>query len=360
MNAPTTLRLRDGAFIAPTEITYPSASQSVKLCFASVTPLRKCFRFAMYRNQPIHASVVYLLGPSGPSAILFAVWAIVINAINRMIVGRWFSHVSIEVLKRLSPSVANTNTATTVILKRTITWSIASVQHMNPRPMSFSMRHSVDSGFLSPHCNCLAPTRFCQTAKQASAVSDKSVPAMTPPSKHSLPVANFYESFADYPAKHLASHVNKASSLASATLNVASRNTGENCFEPSPTMASKVPKKARSFTIQTSPQTRNSVYDLSSVIFNLFFLRHTSARFSSCCFHIMELSRELFSAMTQKSMLFVTSRKGIVHSNASNAVENLVRVVYDLVSHLMLLESVELVEGRADRNSARPSSFYSL
>lgn len=67
------------------------------------------------RNAMITAFVARLLFPCSPSAIVFAIWAVIVFAVKGMF-GRWtWPHVFIKILERLQPALANCNASASVV-----------------------------------------------------------------------------------------------------------------------------------------------------------------------------------------------------------------------------------------------------
>jgi hypothetical protein len=91
-------------------------------------------RNSEYGNYSILARISGLLSPSSPSAIIFAVTIIVVNALNAFALGS-YSHVFKKTLERM-PSFANSNSPPAVIFVVRIRFATASVQHMQPSCVS--------------------------------------------------------------------------------------------------------------------------------------------------------------------------------------------------------------------------------
>jgi len=97
----------------------------------------------------IIASVIGLLFIRRPSAILGAVWTVVVNAIKRF--AQWpVSHVRPEIHKRINPSFANFYSPAAISRVIFTVRIAASVFHAVPRLVSFSVRPAMfKSVFLS-------------------------------------------------------------------------------------------------------------------------------------------------------------------------------------------------------------------
>lgn len=80
----------------------------------------------------IRAGIPGLFSASGPAAILWRVWTVVVNALNSVLVRRPFAHIGEEVFKRIAPAVANKNSPTAPICKAVVIRVVAALLDAAP------------------------------------------------------------------------------------------------------------------------------------------------------------------------------------------------------------------------------------
>lgn len=129
--------------------------RQIATAFADLVPMVHDFvRYANHVSKlfqaDIHASVFNnyrvpsvadLLSCRGPSAVLWRVWSIVVNSVNRGVY--WaISHIGQEILKRM-PTLAHGNPTTSVKRVGMIVRVFAPTSHSRPRCMLRSAAHSV-------------------------------------------------------------------------------------------------------------------------------------------------------------------------------------------------------------------------
>jgi hypothetical protein len=103
------------------------------LCQAvDVSPICQRFRHAVVRYQLCFSRVSDLLGFSCPSAVLRKVAFVVVNAINRVLRGRGFTHVRQKRLKVIKPSVAHRDASATVVMESMVARVMATSLHAAP------------------------------------------------------------------------------------------------------------------------------------------------------------------------------------------------------------------------------------
>ena len=107
------------------------------------------FGYAFNRQKILGSSVAVLRGEICPTAILFAIAFVVVDAVKRCFWVRAWAHVLVEVFKRL-PSLANRDAATSVVLVGVMRWIVASFSHAVPnlvfRGFGKAVSELVDSG----------------------------------------------------------------------------------------------------------------------------------------------------------------------------------------------------------------------
>lgn len=135
---------------------------------------------AVKRDLAVVAFVARLLGECRPSAILGRVRAVVVDALKavhgafRHYAGWFWSHVCVEVLKRVHPAIADADTSRAVVLVRGILWIRAALFDAQPdavlrRAMCATGTHSVRSHLRSSHLAAKATA----TARLSSAQHDR-------------------------------------------------------------------------------------------------------------------------------------------------------------------------------------------
>lgn len=125
-------------------------------CAKPTRPFRQRKSFAIEREKAHDASILVLLSPCCPSAIFFAVRAIIVDPINR-VRSRWFpSHVGEKSRKRIQPYLTNNNTASAIISESRMLRMMTARCHIDPRAVFIRFRkpmigthfpHSVGGGF---------------------------------------------------------------------------------------------------------------------------------------------------------------------------------------------------------------------
>lgn len=113
-------------------VTTQAASDYESIEASHVTPLGQRMGFAVGRDEAIGAHIAHLRFTCRPSAILAAIWAVVVDAIQR--VHRWrIAHILIEGDKAVDPRLADCDTPTTIAGKVLVAWVKAAILHMQPR-----------------------------------------------------------------------------------------------------------------------------------------------------------------------------------------------------------------------------------
>ena len=96
--------------------------------------------------EAVISSVILLFYLGRPSTIFFAIWAIAVNSIQRMILAWARPHVGKERGKIIDPPVANLNATTTVKMKIWIIWICTSALHASPSEIFWRTAHAVGFG----------------------------------------------------------------------------------------------------------------------------------------------------------------------------------------------------------------------
>lgn len=108
-----------------------SAKQRVDMDVQTLRPLHSGQRQSVMRNANVGLPVVRLLFTGRPAAILGAVGAVIVNAIQR-VAGWAFAHIGHKVFKSV-PSLADVNSALPIAVKRRITRVVASLLNCLPQ-----------------------------------------------------------------------------------------------------------------------------------------------------------------------------------------------------------------------------------
>ena len=115
-------------------------SKPRNFCFPR--PLCNRLGFVLVRQESISATLIIILNLARrPTAILWSVWAIIINSVQGFANVR-MSHVFIKILKTL-PSHAESYPSTAIVRVPTIMRIIAALFHISPNSINSSFVHSV-------------------------------------------------------------------------------------------------------------------------------------------------------------------------------------------------------------------------
>ncbi len=97
-------------------------------------------------NPDIAACIRRLCLRICPPAIIWTVWAVTINAIKAWFVGRFRSHVGVEILKRVQPSVTHHNSTLTIDVVSLVVGIVATILRRLPRTVFWaSLAHAMCS-----------------------------------------------------------------------------------------------------------------------------------------------------------------------------------------------------------------------
>jgi hypothetical protein len=113
----------------------------IEACFAR--PLHQCLRFAESGDDVIVRLVILLLSRCGPSAIFFAVSKFIANSVERVSGRRRLTHVFMEILERVKPSLANGDAECAVFFIARRFWIVAASLDAPPRSVDLRSAASV-------------------------------------------------------------------------------------------------------------------------------------------------------------------------------------------------------------------------
>ena len=120
-------------FVGPAAIA--TAIDRVALHAQLARPFSEGHDQTVVHDEPVAPHVVLLGSSRGPSAILWRIRAVVVNAIKR-VCGRWaWPHVGIECGEVMKPPTADANAASTIAAVLRFSFSRASSLHTPPNPV---------------------------------------------------------------------------------------------------------------------------------------------------------------------------------------------------------------------------------
>lgn len=188
------------------------------------------------------SAVANLLSRSRPAAVLRAVIAVVVNAVDRVL-GTWLRpHVGKEVLKRFQPSLADCDASTAVAGEFVVVSAVASAIDRLPARMLRSPSHAVSAFALTCPLCLPASARLGVPTAEMCAEYSRFFSALTKadPSRFSvfavLPTTQHIQ-----PPKVLAREIDKNPSQASARLGVPVAKTGRGGNRLLPAVAATTP-----------------------------------------------------------------------------------------------------------------------
>jgi hypothetical protein len=133
-----------------------------------LSPFSYALYFAVVLNKVIHTFISRLLLRSSPSAIRRLVISIVVYPVDAVLIRRARTHVLIKRLERRTPTLANLNSATTIMTIAGITNGTTSTLHPLPNSVLATLRKTM---FFWSHTNIF----FNETTARASIPSPKRV-----------------------------------------------------------------------------------------------------------------------------------------------------------------------------------------
>lgn len=138
-----------------------TASNEVYVNFERVGPIRNTHRFSVYGYKSVNSPIALLGFLVGPNAVIFAVPGAVVESFNR-VANRRLPHISQEISK-VSPLIADVNTAPTIVGPLLAVWVCASLNYSVPSVMGSSGRCPVSSFLFRPNFTCETPATLCLT-----------------------------------------------------------------------------------------------------------------------------------------------------------------------------------------------------
>ena len=111
-----------------------------------VGPLSHGMRLTGVGQTDVVTAVVVLLLPSGPAAVLWRVVEVVVTTVESVLVAGRVSHVGVERLEGILPTLTHPDATTAVELVLLVGWVVAAVTHLVPDDIHPSSGHAVLSG----------------------------------------------------------------------------------------------------------------------------------------------------------------------------------------------------------------------
>jgi hypothetical protein len=136
----------------------------------------------------IPSCIIALFTFCNPATILFRIWAIIVDAIQRMLWGRAWPHVGVELSKRLTPCGTNGNPPSPVMFKVFPGRHIASLFHVGPDTVFGKAPHAMSASPGHTEIFHQASTTASVTSSQAMGFGNESGSAFTP----TQPVCSFF------------------------------------------------------------------------------------------------------------------------------------------------------------------------
>lgn len=155
-------------------IAFPSAKLLVysrDFNVKKLTPFRNALLHAINFNVNIAACISHLLFRSRPPAVRGGIVSVDIFPVDRMFVGRLFTHVCQKVFERLLPSIADYDTSTSVVLKLSVIRIITASLHKLPSAPFWRSRQAM-LGRLTVFPDLLSGDLFGQTATTKCGAAD--------------------------------------------------------------------------------------------------------------------------------------------------------------------------------------------
>ena len=169
-------------------------------------PFSRCQALTVELQKHIPARVVALLSMRGPTAIARLIVAVVIDAINRVALGRPNAHVGDEVFEAVAPSVAYDDASTTVVSEFVcLQWTMAPRYHRVPDVVVGVIRQAMRGVCTAGRFVAMASTRNGRASGHSSSdnVADGSAVAPADPSCFSGEPIFVWRSSDDGPASKL-------------------------------------------------------------------------------------------------------------------------------------------------------------
>lgn len=154
------MALRKSLFCRPSRLQ--SGGDGASINAGSPRPFHNTICLSERRNEVVASPIIRLLLPRGPSAILFRVWAFVVDSFERHAT-RPFSHI-VKECRKIAPRNINTYTPPAV---EGVGWIIGvktSRLHALPRVEGLRSAHAVSNGCRSGSLSPLASTGGTLTA----------------------------------------------------------------------------------------------------------------------------------------------------------------------------------------------------
>lgn len=151
-------------FVGPTFVI--SGFDGAAVHAKSPRPLSGTESLAIQRQADVVAFVLALFAACRPSTVRGRVRAVIVDALKRVVATRRVAHILIERFKRVSPTLADVNSATAVPLVTPIRRVVATLSHCHPCDVRLSVSLAVRRKPLSAYVAMIATATLCVLAVQ--------------------------------------------------------------------------------------------------------------------------------------------------------------------------------------------------
>lgn len=168
-------------WLSQSTIHGPSAIQSRPKCAqlhaSFLSPSSYTLRPARECQKHVLTAVAILFLSRGPSAVIRAIIAIVVDAVQGL--SLWpISHIFVKGSERLSPSVAYANPSSSIVRVCSVVWIAAATDHLAPNAIFGRISHSMRCKSLACHISRQAPATFSISTAQVGGHYDNHVSAL--------------------------------------------------------------------------------------------------------------------------------------------------------------------------------------
>lgn len=122
-----------------------------------ISPLSYIHRLTIIINNMINSCVAVLLLWCSPPTVLWTIVSVVVYAVDCVPIAWWLTHVGKEIFKG-SPTVADVDTAPTIVLVAFGVGIIAAGTHVTPNGVHAGFSHTVGATCLTGPIAMVAPT----------------------------------------------------------------------------------------------------------------------------------------------------------------------------------------------------------
>lgn len=142
-------------------------------------PLRECFFNSVHFDNVVRSFIVRLLLYISPSTIFGTIVTIVINAINRVFLGRSLSHIFKKVFKGIKPSIAHFYSPFAIITIVLVCFIVTPSFHIEPSIVFWCFSFAMFGLSLFYCVDLVATTRLCIPVFQITTLNNNNIPTFT-------------------------------------------------------------------------------------------------------------------------------------------------------------------------------------